>query len=156
MNSFKSNITEYTAERCTNIYDESAKFRKDKKKLARISSGDLDLLMEQVFVCLQFGYLDFANPHYILTALAGQHQHLGCYTIQKPENMPKMSLDEDFYSDNRPIFQSEKQGFYIGFYNFINFFEIFRYLSYAYFDECGFITNGICSLFIRSWSVGRI
>lgn len=89
-----------------------AKYRKDKKKLARISSSELDLLMEQVFVCLHFGYLDFANPYYIATALAWQHQNLGCYTIQKPENMPKISLGEDIlYSDNKQYnSQSEKQG----------------------------------------------
>lgn len=50
INNFNSpicNTTEYIAERCTNIYDESAKFRKDKKKLARISHLELDLLLEQ-------------------------------------------------------------------------------------------------------------
>lgn len=66
-------------------------------------------------MCLQFGYLDFANPHSLVTALTWQHPELGCYTIQKPEALPKFSIGEDIeYLNNNKLnknFQSKKQGF---------------------------------------------
>lgn len=49
-----------------------------------------------VFVCLKFGYVEFANPHFLVTALAWQHPVLGCYTSQKPEYIPNMGLSADF------------------------------------------------------------
>ncbi|KAH7714867.1 hypothetical protein AAVH_17759 [Aphelenchoides avenae] len=86
---------DYVAELCTNIHDEVARYQRDKRKLARISHDDLDLLVEQVFVCGQFGFVDFANPHVLVAALAWQHPRLGCYTRSKPEALPNMGLSAD-------------------------------------------------------------
>uniref|UniRef100_A0A915EL16 Uncharacterized protein n=1 Tax=Ditylenchus dipsaci TaxID=166011 RepID=A0A915EL16_9BILA len=105
-NSENMSIDGFISERCTNIHDEMV--RRDKKKLARIANPSLDLMMEQVFVCLQYGYLEFANPHSLVTALAWQHPVLGCYTLQKPESIPNLGLSSGLkiVSDN----QSDQQG----------------------------------------------
>lgn len=44
---YESKLDAYVAERCTNIHDELVRFRRDKKKLARVASSSLDLIMEQ-------------------------------------------------------------------------------------------------------------
>ncbi|KAI1722929.1 hypothetical protein Ddc_07113 [Ditylenchus destructor] len=86
-------IDAYVLERCVNIHDEISKYRRDRKKLGRmLNPSNLDLLLEQVFVCSHFGFVEFGDPHVLITALQWQHPSLGCYTAQKPEPVPNLGL----------------------------------------------------------------
>lgn len=44
---YENKLDAYISERCSNIHDELVRFRRDKKKLARVVSSSLDLIMEQ-------------------------------------------------------------------------------------------------------------
>ncbi|KAI1723363.1 hypothetical protein DdX_03518 [Ditylenchus destructor] len=95
-------IDAYVLERCVNIHDEISKFRRDRKKLGRmLNPSNLDSLLEQVFVCLHFGFVEFGDPHVLITALQWQHPSLGCYTAQKPEPVPNLGLSSSFVKNDQ-------------------------------------------------------
>uniref|UniRef100_A0A914YRS8 Uncharacterized protein n=1 Tax=Panagrolaimus superbus TaxID=310955 RepID=A0A914YRS8_9BILA len=88
-------INDHVIEFCTNIHFELKKFQRDKKKIARIDQKFLELLLEQVFVCGQFGFVEFVDTHFIVAALSWQHPKIGCYTNSRPEGVPNMGISGD-------------------------------------------------------------
>lgn len=95
--------------------------------------------MEQTFVCLQFGFVEFANPHLLVAVLAWQHPVLGCYTNKKPESVPNMGLSADF----RPPAKAEtsNQSNVESKFNFIKFFIIRLFLCLSINEMELFVLN---------------
>ncbi|CAD5230697.1 unnamed protein product [Bursaphelenchus okinawaensis] len=91
-----SNLNDLTAELCTNLFDETSRIRKDKKKLASLEIGAVESLTEQMFVCTMFGFVEFVDINTIELILAWQHPRKGCYTSAKPDPMPKHGIIEPF------------------------------------------------------------
>uniref|UniRef100_A0AC35GA48 Peptidase S8/S53 domain-containing protein n=1 Tax=Panagrolaimus sp. PS1159 TaxID=55785 RepID=A0AC35GA48_9BILA len=100
-------VNEHIAEFCTNIHFELKKFHRDKKKLARIDQNDLELLLEQVFVCGQFGFVEFVDTHFIVAALSWQHPKIGCFTNSRPEGIPNMGISGDIGIQNVGVSKQE-------------------------------------------------
>uniref|UniRef100_A0A914Q4Y5 Uncharacterized protein n=1 Tax=Panagrolaimus davidi TaxID=227884 RepID=A0A914Q4Y5_9BILA len=100
-------VNEHVAEFCTNIHFELKKFQRDKKKLARIDQNDLELLLEQVFVCGQFGFVEFVDTHFIVAALSWQHPKIGCFTNSRPEGIPNMGISGDIGIQNVGVSKQE-------------------------------------------------
>uniref|UniRef100_A0A914H2V7 Uncharacterized protein n=1 Tax=Globodera rostochiensis TaxID=31243 RepID=A0A914H2V7_GLORO len=93
----RPNLTALLAgEKCANIFDELNVWTvpKNRKKLARINVGTLALLTEQVFLCGHQGFIQFANPHLLVTLLSWQHPKLGCWTARKPDSMTNLGIHE--------------------------------------------------------------
>lgn len=58
-------------------------------------------MLNLVFVCLHFGFVEFGDPHVLITALQWQHPSLGCYTAQKPEPVPNLGLSSSFVKNDQ-------------------------------------------------------
>ncbi|KAE9554731.1 hypothetical protein FO519_002059 [Halicephalobus sp. NKZ332] len=95
-------ILDQTQEFCTNILGELDKYKRDKKKLARIDHKSLDLMMEQVFVCGINGFVEFVDTHFIVAGLGWQNPELGCWTRRKSEPV-NTGLSGDLKTKKEPL-----------------------------------------------------
>ena len=102
-------ISDQAQEFCTNMLSELDKYKRDKKKLARIDHKSLDLLMEQVFVCGINGFVEFVDTHLIVAGLGWQNPDLGCWTRRKPEPIVNLGLSGDVKVRAKPH-QSTPEG----------------------------------------------
>uniref|UniRef100_A0A9J2PSF0 Uncharacterized protein n=1 Tax=Ascaris lumbricoides TaxID=6252 RepID=A0A9J2PSF0_ASCLU len=69
----------FLKEYCTNVIDEMLAFQKNAHILSRMNTYQKDLLMEQVFACGQFGFVEICSLHVLVAVLSWQHPHLGCF-----------------------------------------------------------------------------
>lgn len=84
----------FIKEYCTNMIEELLFFQKNARNLARLNYYRKDLLMEQVFACGQYGFVETSSLHLLVSFLSWQHPSLGCFTKEKPEDLPGMSIYE--------------------------------------------------------------
>lgn len=87
-------LDDFIKEYCTNMIEELLSFQKNARILARMNYRKKDLLMEQVFACGQFGFVETSSLHLLVSVLSWQHPTLGCFTKEKPENLPNVDRAE--------------------------------------------------------------
>uniref|UniRef100_A0A7E4V1G2 UPF0764 protein C16orf89 homolog n=1 Tax=Panagrellus redivivus TaxID=6233 RepID=A0A7E4V1G2_PANRE len=94
--SLDSMLNEY----CANIVNEIVPVSRNPKKLTRIDQNHFGLLLEQIFVCGQAGFVEFVDTHLVVATLAWQHPTLGCWTAVRPEGFPNTGISGDLPEPN--------------------------------------------------------
>ncbi|KAI6210039.1 Mediator complex subunit rgr-1 [Aphelenchoides besseyi] len=98
---------ELAASLCTNFIDETAKIRKDRRRLTRADSATVQLLAEQVVTCGRLGFVEFVDPHVLETLFAWQQPKSGCYARTKPEPVPRHGVVDAMGLDDSPVVTSK-------------------------------------------------
>ncbi|CEF61177.1 Nuclear receptor subfamily 2 group F member 6 [Strongyloides ratti] len=82
----KTDYTSIINEICSNMQDEFSKHKQNHyKNLIKLKKTQRDLLMNQVFACGQFGFLEISDLHILTSILSWQHPSLGCFSREIPE-----------------------------------------------------------------------
>ncbi|KAM3728718.1 UPF0764 protein [Dirofilaria immitis] len=76
-------VTEY----CTNMIDELSTLLRNSKIIARLDYDERDLLMEQIFTCGQFGFVELSSLHLFASILSWQNPTLGCFTNDNADDI---------------------------------------------------------------------
>ncbi|KAK6112099.1 hypothetical protein QQG55_46310 [Brugia pahangi] len=80
-------ITSFVTEHCTNMVDELTVLLRNPRITARLNSDERDLLMEQIFTCGQFGFVELSSLHFFASILSWQNPTLGCFMNDKSDTM---------------------------------------------------------------------
>uniref|UniRef100_A0A0N4ZKH9 Uncharacterized protein n=1 Tax=Parastrongyloides trichosuri TaxID=131310 RepID=A0A0N4ZKH9_PARTI len=81
---------------CANMIDEFNQHKqKHYKYLIKLSKKQRDLLMNQVFACGQFGYLDVSDLHILSSILSWQHPSLGCFSRETPDQLYNYGISKN-------------------------------------------------------------
>uniref|UniRef100_A0A915BGC7 Nicastrin n=1 Tax=Parascaris univalens TaxID=6257 RepID=A0A915BGC7_PARUN len=81
-------VENFLKEYCTNLVDEMLAFQKNTHILSTMNTYQKDLLMEQVFACGQFGFVEICSLHVLIAILSWQHPHLGCFRKGNLDDAP--------------------------------------------------------------------
>ncbi|VDK83230.1 unnamed protein product [Onchocerca ochengi] len=80
-------ITTFITEYCTNMIDELSVSLRNPRIIARLNYDERDLLMEQIFTCGQFGFVELSSLHFFASILSWQNPTLGCFTNDETGNI---------------------------------------------------------------------
>uniref|UniRef100_A0A0R3RJG7 UPF0764 protein C16orf89 homolog n=1 Tax=Elaeophora elaphi TaxID=1147741 RepID=A0A0R3RJG7_9BILA len=80
-------ITSVVTEYCTNMIDELGVLLRNPRITARLNYDERDLLMEQIFTCGQFGFVELSSLHFFASILSWQNPTSGCFTNDKADSV---------------------------------------------------------------------
>ncbi|CAG9535824.1 unnamed protein product [Cercopithifilaria johnstoni] len=72
-------ITSVVTEYCTNMIDELSILLRNPKLTARLNYDERDLLMERIFICGQFGFVELSSLNFFASILSWQNPTSGCF-----------------------------------------------------------------------------
>ncbi|KAI6234814.1 UPF0764 protein C16orf89-like protein [Aphelenchoides fujianensis] len=90
------------ADLCTNFADETAKLRKDRRRLARADFAQVRTIAEQIALCGRLGFAEVVDPHVLETLLAWQQPGAGFYARTRPEPVPRHGVVDAFGLEDTP------------------------------------------------------
>ncbi|VBB34238.1 unnamed protein product, partial [Acanthocheilonema viteae] len=80
-------ITSVLTEYCTNMIDELNILLRNPRIAAKLNYDERDLLMEQIFTCGQFGFVELSSLHFFASILSWQNPTSGCFMNDKGDGM---------------------------------------------------------------------
>ncbi|VDM38684.1 unnamed protein product [Toxocara canis] len=98
----------FVKEYCTNLLEELLTFQKNARIVARMNPHQRDLLMEQVFACGQFGFVEVCSLHLLVAILSWQHPTLGCFVKESLEDQFAVGVLPAIISSPPDNFSSRK------------------------------------------------
>lgn len=105
-----------------------------------------------VFVCGYNGFVEFPDPHFLVSTLSWQHPKLGCYTRLKPETIPNWGIAAEFGPKTQKAAQETEAGRELKKSHTVNF----RCLSTTYDIRRNCESFDLSEIFDRAFAMARV